>query len=204
MPRRKQFIGLWLLGAMMLAGPVPALAHGGEDHSSPPAVAAPAGAGVTTRTARAGDYEITLKQPPLTPDQETAISLFVTRYTTNEAVAQAAVRLTLRGADGKPTEITPRAGIMPGAFTAKLPPLPAGAVQVTARLSGVDTDSTADFGSWPVAAPASVTPPDASVWARNLLIVLGLLAGLGLATWLVRRLAVKPRPLSGNKEEAAA
>jgi hypothetical protein len=202
MTKRRRLIRLWLWGALVLAWPAQAPAHGGEDHSGQQAAAAPAGAGLTARTARAGAYEITIKHPLLTPDKETAVTVFVTRYETNEAAANAAVTLTLRGADGKSVEVTAQAGAMPGAFTAKLPPLPAGAVQVTARLSGADAGSTADFGAWPVTAPPVEKPAEAAVWARNALIGLVLLTALGLLTLVLRRVLRKPRRLV--EEEAAA
>lgn len=202
MQTRRQFIRLWLLGVLVCAWPAQALAHGGEDHGDQKAATAPAGAGLTARTARAGAYEITLKHPSLTPYQETAMSLFVTRYETNEAAADASVTLTLRGADGKTAEVAAHAGATAGAFTAKLPPLPAGTVQVTARLAGVENGDTADFGAWPVVAPPVEKPAEAAVWARNALIGVGLLTVLGLLALVLRRVLRKPRRLV--EEEAAA
>ncbi|MDQ3256678.1 MAG: hypothetical protein M3R15_22775, partial [Acidobacteriota bacterium] len=75
---------LIIVAALTAVLPATSLAHEGEDHGESKAPVIAAGAGMVTRTARAGDWEITLKHSPLEPDKEIPARVFVTRFETNE------------------------------------------------------------------------------------------------------------------------
>ncbi len=100
-------------------------AHGGEDHSAEQAPVVAAGTGTVTRTARASDWEIVIKHPPLEPDHELAARVFVTRFETNEPIANAQVRVTMMGAAAS-VEVVAAAGSTAGIYEVRLPPLPQG------------------------------------------------------------------------------
>lgn len=159
----------------------PVYAHGGEDHGDEEAPVVSAGAGMVTRVARISDYEVTVKHPSLAPDQELAARLFVTRFATNEPIGNAQVVITLAGEVGTPVEATASAGLTPGIYEVKLPPLPKGDYKLAARVRIGSETETVQYGAVEVAAPPPAAVESESGWARTALIVLGSLAGLGLA-----------------------
>lgn len=161
-------------------------AHGGEDHSDQKVAVAPAGGGLVTRVVRVGEYEITLKHPNLAPDKAASTRLFVTRYETNEPVAKANVALLIQ-AEGAPSAAATESATT-GLYELMLPPLRAGTVTLSARLTVNGTTQTAVFGPVTVAAPPATAPPDATSWARTALLVLVVLVGSGLLAGLVWRL----------------
>ena len=180
---------VWLAGALVAVGGASAArAHGGENHGDEKPAATQTHANVTVRVARAGDYEITLKHAALEPDKATAARVFVTRFATNEPGTEAQVVLLISGANS--LEIKATATVTPGAFEAKLPPLPAGEITLSAKISVAGTSSTASFGRVTVAPPAAVPPENATLWARTALLAAGALAVLGMlgaALFLSRR-----------------
>ena len=192
-----------LAACALLGGPAARVqAHGGEDHGDQKVTAAPAGGGLLARVARAGDYEITLKQPNLEPDKETAARLFVTRYNTNEPIAKANVVLLMQDADGA-RESAAKEGATPGLYELKLPPLRSGTVRLSARVGANNATETADFGPVLVAAPPVTAPADGATWARTALLTLGWLTVFGLLAgflWLMIRRARR----GATEEEIAA
>ncbi|MBA3438646.1 MAG: hypothetical protein H0T92_02090 [Pyrinomonadaceae bacterium] len=165
----------------------PVYAHGGEDHGDEKAPVVSAGAGMVTRVARIGDYEVTVKHPSLAPDKELAARLFVTRFATNEPIGNAQVVITLIGEEGAPVEAAAYAGSTPGIYEVKLPPLPGGKYKLAARVRIGGETETAQYGAVEVAASPPAAVDSESGWARTALIVLGSLAGLGLAVTGVYR-----------------
>lgn len=166
-------------------------AHGGEDHGEQKVAVASANGATLTRVARAGDYEITLKQPNLEPDHETTARLFVTRYETNEAIAKANVALLIQ-AEGAPSAVV-KESATPGLYEVTLPPLRAGTVSLTARLTVNGATETANFGAVTVAAPPTPAPADKTLWARTALLILGVLALVGTLGWWLWRLLRRTR-----------
>jgi hypothetical protein len=195
----------WLAGALVAfgCGASAVQAHGGEDHGDEKPAVAQTNANVTVRVARAGDYEITLKHAALKPDKATAARVFVTRFASNEPGTDAQVILLITGAT--PLEVTASATETPGVYEAKLPPLPAGDVTLSVKISVGGTPSTASFGRVTVAPPAVAMPENATLWARTVLLASGVLAVLGIlsaALFLGRRLYYR-RQFTKDEEVAA-
>ncbi len=178
-----------MLLALMLALLMPgarALAHGDEDHGDKKAPVVSGGTGMVTRVARAGDFEVTIKHPPIEPDKEIAARVFVTRFETNEPVGKAQVFLAFGDGGGAP-EVAASASSTPGIYEVKLPPLPKGQYKLTARLDVNGTSGAAQYGAIEVAPAPPPAVESASSWARTALIALALLVALGVAGMIVYR-----------------
>jgi len=177
-------------------------AHGDEDHGEKKAPAITTSANMLVRVARAGDYEVTLKHPPIAPDQETAARVFVTRFESNEFVGGAKLFFTLAGS-GKSFEAAAAPGNAPGLYDLKLPPAPEGEYKLAARLEVGRTTQTIDYGALSVIVP----PPAASSESSRtlpLLITLGILFSLGLIGTLIYRGARQARRDRVKGEAATA
>ena len=114
--------------------------------------------------------------------------MFVTRFATNEPAKDAQVVLLLTGATG--LEINAITTETPGVYEAKLPPLPAGDITLSAKISVAGATATAAFGRVTVSPSAIAMPENATLWARTALLALGALAVLGIlsaALFLGRR-----------------
>ena len=165
--------GVFIITLALLASSASVLAHGGEDHGeSAPVVQI--GAGMQTRTARAGDMEVSIKHPVIEPDKETTGRIFVTRFETNEPVEGA--RIFVRFGAGSAQEVVATAGSTAGIYEIKLPPVPKGQYALTARVEAGSANETVEFGQ-----VSATTPPPAAIegsnsWARTGLIVLAALA----------------------------
>jgi len=159
----------------VLASSASVMAHGGEDHSE----AAPVvqvGAGMQTRTARAGDMEVTMKNPVFEPDKETTARIFVTRFETNEPIAGA--RVFVLFGNGTTQEVAATAGATAGVYEVKLPPVPKGQHTLTARVGAGNASETVQFGQVDVTTPPPAEVESSNSWARTGLIVLAALAAL--------------------------
>ena len=177
-------------------------AHGDEDHGEKKAPAITTSANMMVRVARAGDYEVTLKHPPIAPDQETAARVFVTRFESNEFVGGAKLFFTLAGG-GKSFEAAAAPGNAPGLYDLKLPPAPEGEYKLAARLEVGRTTQTIDYGAVRVIVP----PPAASSESSRtlpLLITLGIIFGFGLIGALIYRSARQSRRDRVKGEAATA
>lgn len=174
------------------------LAHGGEDHGEEKSKTATTTAGTVTRSTRLGDFEITLKHSTLEPDAAAAGRLFVTRFATNEPVADANPTVEIESANGMVTQIPIEKTDAAGSYTVKIPALPEGAYSIrtksaaaggktdTATFSGVEvrhhetTAADAGSGSW----------TQTALMVMLFLIVLALFGGL--AYFAVRVFKNKP------------
>lgn len=176
-------------------------AHEGEDHGAeqPPVVSADAG--LTTRVVRAGDYEITWKHPALEPDRELAARVFVTKFDTNEPVAGARIVMTIANAEGALMEAA-AAGTSSGVYEVKLPPLAQGQYKFGARVSVSGISEGITFGTISVAPRPPTAAESSTSWARTLLILLALLAGLGLGGAIIYRLVRGARATHADREPA--
>ncbi len=179
--RKKKFVLTVALAmfASLGAGSVAVLAHGGEDHSEKKAPAVSAGVGMVARVARVGDIEVVIKHPAVEPDKETAARVFVTRFGTNDPVGNAKVIIALEGG-GSPIEATVAPSNTPGLYEVKLPPLPKGQYELSARVEMAGVVQTAQYGALEVAPPPPGSVESGASWARTALIGLALLTGIGL------------------------
>lgn len=158
----------------------PVLAHGGEDHGDGKAATVSTDKGTVTHTAKVGELEVLLKHAPLESDATGAARLFVTRFASNEPLADVAPTIQIIAPDGKTFEAEIEKTNSPGSFTIELPPLAEGKYTILARLKfGGETD-TATFSNISVAHAASTdATPNAVVSLWNVLLILIALAGFG-------------------------
>ncbi len=190
--------GVLAITLSLLASSASVMAHGGEDHSE----AAPVvqvGAGMQTRTARAGEWEVSIKHPVIEPDKEMVARVFVTRFETNEPIGGASV--FLRFGDGSVQEIAATAGATAGVYEVKLPPVPKGQYALTARVEAGNASETVQFGKVDVTTPPPAAIESSNSWARTGLIVLAALAALMVLGVVGYRLS-QGRGRGGIKEEA--
>lgn len=180
-----------------------AFAHGGEDHGEEKAPVVSAGTGTLTRVARVGDFEVTIKHPPIEPDREIAARVFVTRFETNEPVGKAQVFLAFGDGESAP-EVAATATSTPGIYEVKLPPLPKGQYKLAARLDLNGTSGTAQYGAIEVAPAPPPAVESGSSWARTALITLALLLALGVAGVVVYRFVQNARRDRVKGEPVAA
>ncbi|MBA3320576.1 MAG: FixH family protein, partial [Pyrinomonadaceae bacterium] len=161
------------------------------------------GTGTITRVARAGDFEVTIKHPPIEPDKEIAARVFVTRFETNEPVEKAKITL-LFTSGGAPVEATAEAANTPGMYEVKLPPMPQGDYKLAARVEGGGGTQTVEYGAIKVAPAPPAQAENSSSWARTALIALASLVGLGIAGFLLYRVAQYARRNRSEGETATA
>lgn len=198
MNSHKILLGMVAVTLAVFASSASVMAHGGEDHSE----AAPivqVGAGMQTRTARAGDMEVTIKNSVFEPDKETNARIFVTQFETNEPVA--GVRVFVLFGDGTTQEITATAGATAGVYEIKLPPVPKGQHALTARVEAGNASETVQFGQVDVKTPPPAEVESSNSWARTGLIVLAALAALAALGVVGYRLSQSNRR-GRMKEEA--
>ena len=187
-----------------VAGPPRAFAHGGEDHGEKKPEVTTADNGTVSRTMRVGDLELLLKHSLLEPDAAAAGGLFLTRFTTNEPLDAADIRMEVESANGSVTQILTEKTEAPGTFTLKIPALPEGSYTLRATTAIGGKTETATFSGVEVAhkgAPSASTG-DGS-WAGYALTGLLFLIGVSLFSALVYLAArvLRDKPLS---EEAVS
>lgn len=180
--RRTTFFTFNILMTLVLAvfSVMPVLAHGGEDHGETKPAAVSNQKGMITRTSRAGDFEVLLKNSPLEPDTEAAAKLFVTRFATNEPFADAKPTIEITSKDGKTYEASEVKTDAPGSYSFKLPPLPEGTYTVLAKLNAAGKADTATFSSVSVEHAEAESSTGSSSWVRTVLMVLTAAVVLGL------------------------
>lgn len=192
-PSKKSAAFVIFLCALLVGNALQAFAHGGEDHGDQKPKATTSDKGTVTRTARLGEYEVTLKHQFLEPDTAVAAKLFVTKFKTNEAVDNAAAKIEIESAaDGSVTETSVEKTDIAGSYNVKIPALPQGIYTVRAKLTyGGETD-TATFSNVEVAlasSAAAAAGESAMSWARTALVafvfalVLALFGGLIYFVW---------------------
>lgn len=175
-----------LLAALMMPTQI-AYAHGGEDHGDEKkAEAVPAGANMVARVVRVGDYEVTVKHPNIEPDKGTSARIFITRFDTNEPIGNAKVVIVVDdAASGSPVEVAANPTSTPGLYEAKLPPMMQGECKLSARIDVGGQSLTANYGAMHVVAPQPAALAGISLWARTVLIGLGILVGLSLVAAVI-------------------
>jgi hypothetical protein len=189
--KKKFAIALFLLAFWLFGTSAQIFAHGGEDHGDQKPKATTSDKGTVTRSARLGEYELTLKHQFLEPDTSVSAKMFLTKFKTNEAVDNAAAKIEIESAvDGSVTEAAVEKTETAGSYNVKIPALPQGVYTVRARLTyGGETD-TATFSNVEVApAPSAAVDGSAMSLARTALIafvfalVLALFGGLIYFVW---------------------
>ncbi len=178
----KKFALLLMLLGVVAMPAQKTYAHGGEDHGDEKkAEAVPAGANMFARVVRVGDYEVTVKHPNIEPDKEANARIFITHFDTNEPVGNANVVIVVDdAASGTPVEVTANPTSTPGLYEAKLPPMMQGECKLSARIDVGGQSLTANYGSMQVVTPQPAALAGISLWARTVLIGLGILVGLSL------------------------
>ena len=197
---RRMAASLLVVAALTAVLPAMNLAHEGEDHGESKTPVIAAGTGMVTRTARAGNWEVAIKHPSLEPDKEIPARLFVTRFETNEPIANAQVRVTLTGT-AAPVEAVATAGSTAGVYEVRLPPLPQGEYRLAAQVGANGMGQTAQFGALQITPAPPTQVESSSDWARTALIALALLASLGLGGIVAYRLL---KGLRANRESRQA
>ena len=112
---------IWTVAALLIL-PLSALAHEGEVHEEP-AAKAPSplpGAGLRAISAATENFEVVIKHPPLDPDREGTLTLFLSDYRTNAPVSDAQVQIDVSdaGISGLRAERTDSPGVYRVAFKA--------------------------------------------------------------------------------------
>lgn len=190
-PRKKKLAtALFLSAAFWLLGNVAQIsAHGGEDHGDAKPKATTNEKGMVTRTARLGEYELTMKHPFLEPDTATSAKLFVTKFETNDAVDKANAAIEIESANGSITAATIEKNDAAGSYNVKIPALPQGTYNIRARLTYNGETDTATFSGVEVKTPSVASSENGMSWARTALIafvfalVLALFGGLIYFVW---------------------
>ena len=167
-----------LVLSVVLAAPVSA--HGGEDHGDTKPAVASNQKGTVVRTARAGEFEILLKHPPLEPDTATAAKLFITRFATNEPLTGAKPTVEITAQDGKTFEAPEVKADAPGSYSFKLPPLPEGTYTVSAKLNTAGKTDAATFSDVSVEHSEAAASNNSGSLLRSALMILTAALVLGL------------------------
>lgn len=167
-------------------------AHGGEDHGDAQPKVATSAKGTVSRSARLGEFEITLKTPVLEPDAATAAKLFITRFETNEAVGDVAPTMEIEAPGGAVTQVAAEKTDVAGSYILKMPALAEGKYTIRTSLKSAKGSDTATFSNVEVAhneaTDASATG-GATSWLGSVLlftacaIVLSLFGGLFYFAW---------------------
>lgn len=159
-------------------------AHGGEDHGDQKPKTETTAKGVVLRTTRLGDFELTVKHPPLEPGTLTHGSLFVTRYSTNEPVDAGSVQVALEAQGGSISEVAVAKSTTAGSYTLDIPALTEEDYTLRVTVTAGGKASTATF-SGVESRHESVATGTASSWSGFLLTAMFLIVGIGLFVGLV-------------------
>lgn len=159
-------------------------AHGGEDHGDQKPKTETTDKGAVLRTTRLGDFEVTVKHPPLEPGTIAHGSLFVTRYATNEPVDAGNVQAALEAQGGSISDVVVEKSATAGSYALDMPALPDGEYTLRVTLTAGGKASTATFSGVEVRNGAPAAGAAAS-WSGFLLTAMFLLVGTGLFAGLV-------------------
>ena len=188
MKKNNLFLLLLAVSVLHFASVQQIFAHGDEDHGDQKPKVATNEKGTITRTARLGEYELTLKHQFLVPNMATSAKLFVTKFQTNEPIEKGNAVIEIESASGSVTEAAIEKTETAGSYNVKIPALQQGTYTIRIKLTyGGETD-TATFSSVEVT-PALNAAESTLSWARTTLIafvfllVVALLGGLIYLVW---------------------
>ncbi|MBX3295689.1 MAG: hypothetical protein KF762_08250 [Acidobacteria bacterium] len=160
-------------------------AHGGEDHGDQKPKTETTAKGAVLRTTRLGDFELTIKHPPLEPGMTTHGSLFVSRYDTNEPVDDAGnVQVALEAPGGSISDVAVAKSATAGSYALDVPALTDGEYALRVTLTAGGKASTATFSGVEVRNGEPAAGAAAS-WSGFLLTAMFLTVGIGLFAALV-------------------
>lgn len=147
----QRFTAALLCTAAALVAAIPALGHGGEDHSEDAAkVVSEAGAKVV-RTATAHEMEIVVKHDSVVPDTPWQAELFLTDAATNAPIADAKITLIVGSVR---TSAAP--GEIAGMSLADVSAQPAGAYDLAVQVERGGETFDVKVGALTIAAPTAV------------------------------------------------
>lgn len=169
---------------ILLAGGPKVAAHGGEDHGDQKPKTETTSKGSVLRTTRVGDYEVTVKHPPLEPGMQATGSLFVTRFATNEPVDAGAVHVAVEAEGGSITDVAVEKSSTAGGYTLNVPALTEGEYALRVTLAPDGKASTATFSDLEVHGASAASGSSAS-WTGWLVTALFLIVGAALFAGLV-------------------
>lgn len=159
-------------------------AHGGEDHGDQKPKTETNAKGVVLRTTRLGDFEVTVKHPPLEPGVLTHGSLFVTRYATNEPIDAGNVQVAFDAQGGSIVDVTVGKSTTAGSYGLDIPALTEGHYTLRVTLIAGGKASTATFSDIDVRTETAATGA-ASSWSGFLVTAMLLFIGIGLFAGLI-------------------
>ena len=146
----QRFTAALLCTAAALVAAIPALGHGGEDHSEDAAkVVSEAGAKVV-RTATAHEMEIVVKHDSVVPDTPWQAELFLTDAATNAPIADAKITLIVGSVR---TSAAP--GEIAGMSLADVSAQPAGAYDLAVQVERGGETFDVKVGALTIAAPTA-------------------------------------------------
>lgn len=185
---------MWIAVALLIPA-LSAMAHEGEVHEEPSAKAPPPlpGAGLRAISAATESFEVVIKHPPLDPDREGTLTLFLSDYRTNAPVPDAQVQIDVSdaGLSGLRAERTDNPGVYKVAF--KVPHQ--GTYTLIVNVTAGDLSDLIPVNGLTVGQPeaGADTGPSGRLawWASGVVIVLGLVG------WIVWRRRLAPRALVG-------
>ena len=175
----QRFTAALLCTAAALVAAIPALGHGGEDHSEDAAkVVSEAGAKVV-RTATAHEMEIVVKHDSVVPDTPWQAELFLTDAATNAPIADAKVTLIVGSVR---TSAAP--GEIAGMSLADVSAQPAGAYDLAVQVERGGETFDVKVGALTIAAP-SAAPVGRSVALSPFTLVVSAFFLVVAGIWLV-------------------
>lgn len=188
MKKNNLFLLLLAVSVLHFASVQQIFAHGGEDHGDQKPKATTSDKGTITRTARLGEYELTLKHQFLVPDMATSAKLFVTKFQTNEPIETGNPAIEIESASGSVTGAAIEKTETAGSYNVKIPALPQGTYTVRAKLTyGGETDtatfSGVEVAPAPPAAESTLSSGRTALIAFVLALVLALFGGLIYFVW---------------------
>lgn len=175
---------LCVLAICSSAGATPISAHGGEDHGDQKPKTETTAKGAVLRTARLGDFEVTVRHPPLEPGVLTHGSLFVTRYATNEPIDAGNVQVAFDAQGGSISGVTVEKSATAGSYALDVPALTEGQYTLRVTITAGGKTSTATFSGVEVHNEAAANGTVSS-WSSFFLTAALLLVGISLFAGLV-------------------
>lgn len=190
--KRTSAIGLLLI-VLFAGNALPIFAHGGEDHGDAKPKTETSDKGTVSHSSRVGDLEVMLKHPLFAPDTATTARLFVTKFETNEGLAEVTPAIEIESSNSSVTEAKIEKTDTAGIFNVSFPALPQGTYTIRTKLAHNGETDTATFSGVEVKPTPIILAENSQMsWLQTLLIafifliVLGLFGGL---TYFVLRLS---------------
>lgn len=175
----QRFTAALLCTAAALISAMPALGHGGEDHSEEAAKVVGEAGSKVVRTATAHEMEIVVKHDAVSPDTPWLTEIFLTDAATNAPIADAKLTLIVGSvrASAAPSEI-------PGMLLANVSAQPAGAYDLSIEIERGGETFDVKVGALSVAAPAGA-PASSSLALSPFTVVISVFLLVVAGVWIV-------------------